>query len=351
MPAPAKQRTMPTAPPLSLSVAMATYNGERFLSELLESLSRQSVLPHELVVTDDGSCDSTLAILKTFAAISPFPVRIHQNPRQLGYGDNFLRAASLCQSDLIAFADQDDAWMPNKIARCLPFFADGEVLMSIHAGMVVDELLNPLGYHHPKIRCTRVEIDHTIYRQPMPGFAMIIRKDLPGLFHTPRANNLSNGKPMPHDTWAAFLASTFGRVAFIQDALVCYRRHQTTTTTLSRFTSLQQIEIAKQTSADAYSNSARWASNLIHSLNEIQVNNQHKQHLRQIVVHGLERNQLAFEQRANLYTRGVGYLPKLRLFLSMIRSGYYGDSQDGNLGWKSLLKDSTYMLQLASPLC
>jgi glycosyltransferase involved in cell wall biosynthesis len=329
---------------------MATYNGERFLSEQLQSLSQQTRLPDELVITDDGSCDGTLAILEAFATTSPFPVRIHRNPWQLGYGDNFLRAASLCQSDLIAFADQDDVWMPNKIARCMPFFADREVLLSMHAGMVVDEGLNPLGYQHPRIRCTRVVLDRTLYRRALPGFAMIIRKDLPGLFQTPRAPNLSNSKPMPHDTWAGLLASTFGKAAFIQEALVYYRRHQTTTTTLSSFSTLQQIEMAKLTTADSYSKSAQWAAELITSLNQIQLNSEREQHLRQIAVHGLDRHRQALEQRTQLYGRDKGFLPKLRLFLNLISRGHYGDPQEGNLGWKSLLKDSAHIVQLASPL-
>jgi glycosyltransferase involved in cell wall biosynthesis len=312
--------------PLSLSVAMATYNGERFLSEQLQSLSRQTRLPDELVITDDGSCDGTLAILEAFATTSPFPVRIHRNPRQLGYGDNFLRAASLCQSDLIAFADQDDVWMPSKIARCLPFFADGEVLLSLHAGIVVDEDLTPLGYQHPRIRCTRVVLDRTLYRRALPGFAMIIRKNLPGLFQTPRAPNLSNGKPMPHDTWAGLLASTFN------------------------FSRLQQVGIAKQATADSYSKSAKWAAELITSLNQIQLISSRDQHLRQIAVYGLDRNRQALEQRTQLYGSDKGFLPKLRLFLNLISRGHYGNPQEGNLGWKSLLKDSAHIVQLASPL-
>jgi hypothetical protein len=324
---------------------MATYNGERFLSDQLLSLSRQTVLPDELVVTDDGSCDSTLSILQAFATTSPFPVRIHQNARQLGYGDNFLRAASLCQADLIAFADQDDIWMPNKIARCLPFFDDVEVVLSVHAGMVVDERLNPLGYHHPQIRRTRVAVDHTLYRQSLPGFAMVVRKDLPGLFHTPRAPSLSNGKTMPHDTWAGLLAGTFGKVAFIQEDLAFYRRHQTTTTTFSHFSTLQQVKVAKQTKADAYGKSALWASELGTCLNQIQLSSQREQHLRQIVVLGLERHQEALEQRAQFYGRAPGFIPKLRLFLRLIRGGYYGDPQAGNLGWKSLLKDSAHIFE------
>jgi GT2 family glycosyltransferase len=67
---------------------MATYNGERHIKEQLDSLARQSLLPLELVVTDDGSTDATLAIVADFAQTAPFPVRVHRNVGRLGYVKN-----------------------------------------------------------------------------------------------------------------------------------------------------------------------------------------------------------------------------------------------------------------------
>src|SRR5262245_6144046 len=100
---------------MSISVAMATFNGERFLRRQLSSLTEQTVNPSELIVTDDGSRDDTLTILLRFAKTAPFPVRIVQNETRLGYRANFMKAATLCSSDLIAFCDQDDVWEPKKL--------------------------------------------------------------------------------------------------------------------------------------------------------------------------------------------------------------------------------------------
>ena len=86
----------------SVSIALATHNGEKYLAAQLESLSRQTTLPAELVVTDDASVDRTRDVLGEFAATAPFPVRLHQNETRLGYRANFMRAAALCGSDLIA---------------------------------------------------------------------------------------------------------------------------------------------------------------------------------------------------------------------------------------------------------
>src|SRR5206468_1809416 len=107
---------------LSVSVAMATFNGAAYIEEQLADLSRQSILPFELVVCDDGSSDDTLMILERFAARAPFPVRIHRNSERLGYRANFLKCAGLCRADLIAFCDQDDRWASSKLATMVACF-------------------------------------------------------------------------------------------------------------------------------------------------------------------------------------------------------------------------------------
>jgi glycosyltransferase involved in cell wall biosynthesis len=98
------------------SIAMTTYNGERFLDGQLRSLSEPTLAPAELVVCDDGSTDQTVDILKRWAQRLPFPLRFFQNEQRLGSRRNFLKAASLCVSDYIAFCDQDDVWSKNKLA-------------------------------------------------------------------------------------------------------------------------------------------------------------------------------------------------------------------------------------------
>jgi glycosyltransferase involved in cell wall biosynthesis len=79
----------------SVSVAMATYNGEAHIHEQLLSLANQSLAPVELVVADDCSGDRTLDIVREFARTAPFAVRIYENETRLGYRANFMRAASL----------------------------------------------------------------------------------------------------------------------------------------------------------------------------------------------------------------------------------------------------------------
>jgi glycosyltransferase involved in cell wall biosynthesis len=95
---------------------MTTYNGEVYLEEQLRSLAEQAHLPDELVICDDTSTDSTVDIINRFSEGAPFPVRLFINEERLGWRCNFLSAASLCRSEYIAFCDQDDIWLSDKLA-------------------------------------------------------------------------------------------------------------------------------------------------------------------------------------------------------------------------------------------
>jgi glycosyltransferase involved in cell wall biosynthesis len=106
-----------------VSVALCTYNGERFLPQQLASIEKQTRLPDELVVCDDRSTDRTLTILRDFAASVSFPVKIVENAATLGSSKNFENAIQQCDGDLIALSDQDDVWYPNRLQRSEQEFA------------------------------------------------------------------------------------------------------------------------------------------------------------------------------------------------------------------------------------
>jgi glycosyltransferase involved in cell wall biosynthesis len=131
--------------PATVSIAMATCNGASYIAEQLESLRRQDTQPHELVVSDDASTDQTVDIIAEFAANAPFPVRIERNRARVGYRANFMKVAGLCGSEVIAFCDQDDVWLPHKLSVCLKAFESDDVLLAYHNATVVSADLKPLG--------------------------------------------------------------------------------------------------------------------------------------------------------------------------------------------------------------
>jgi glycosyltransferase involved in cell wall biosynthesis len=116
----------------SVSIALATFNGEEFLAEQLKSLAEQTRLPDELVVTDDGSTDDTLAILERFARDCPFPIHIDRNPQRLGLNRNFERAISKTSADIVLISDQDDVWYPDKIATVVEVLSRHPEAIALH---------------------------------------------------------------------------------------------------------------------------------------------------------------------------------------------------------------------------
>jgi glycosyltransferase involved in cell wall biosynthesis len=212
----------------TLSIAMATCDGERFLAEQLTSIAQQTAPPLELVVSDDASGDATPSIVEGFARDAPFPVSLHRNETRLGVGENFVRAAGLCRGDLVAFADQDDVWRPEKLERCAAALEQHRALLVVHACEVVDEALRPLGRSVPAIPAERVAEPLATPRwAEAPGMAMVFERDLLSLlpWEARPAAHHRHGRLL-HDEWVLALARLGGRTAFLPDRLVLYRQHE-----------------------------------------------------------------------------------------------------------------------------
>lgn len=131
---------------MKISIAMATYNGAKYLQEQLDSFAVQTLLPDELVVCDDGSTDQTLEIIENFSRTAAFSVRIYRNETRLGYAQNFGRAMSLCTGDVTFLSDQDDYWFINKIETVTAIFnSDKNIWLIINDAQMTNDSLNPTG--------------------------------------------------------------------------------------------------------------------------------------------------------------------------------------------------------------
>ena len=125
--------------PLSTSIAVCTYNGERFLQEQLDSLLWQTQRPDQIVIRDDVSSDGTLDILRAFVPVAEamgIMVDLQVNPENVGYRLNFDGALRACTGEVIFLCDQDDVWRPQKLATIEAAFAAdpdlGVVLTNAH---------------------------------------------------------------------------------------------------------------------------------------------------------------------------------------------------------------------------
>ncbi len=209
-----------------ISVAMATYNGERYLLEQLQSIAAQLRAPYELVVADDGSTDRTVEIAENFARTARFPVHVFQNEFKLGYGANFLKAASLSQGDWVAFCDQDDVWLPDKLMTIAASVAENRRLnVIVHEALVCNKQLAPSGTRLNGIWVSRITAPLRSPFRIFPGCCMCVRRDL-------LRNIPSDSRPpfhdcglAPHDVWFSLLAFALGGRYLLAKPLLLYRRH------------------------------------------------------------------------------------------------------------------------------
>jgi glycosyltransferase involved in cell wall biosynthesis len=207
----------------NISIAMATYNGARFIRQQLDSFSRQTLLPSELVVCDDGSDDSTLSILSDFSRSAQFPVVVVKNPERLGHTANFLKAARMCRGDLIAFSDQDDEWLPQKLSRMLQASDDSDALVFGHATEWVDEDGHSTGVVYPPSR-PHIKDQRA---DDFVGHATVFRKTL--LHMTSRSlspdyyKSVAGEIEFGHDNLILEVANALGKVHFVPDVLMRWR--------------------------------------------------------------------------------------------------------------------------------
>jgi len=211
-------------------ILLSTHNGEKYLSELLRSLQRQSFQNWILAVRDDGSQDSTLKILKTTAQTDPRIIIHEAIPMNIGIVKSYalLLNSSAQQADYVFFCDQDDIWNEKKIETFVEKFSELEKLhpqqpILLHSDLeLIDENKNRLltSFREAAKLPTSLKSSWSILaRNYATGCAMAMNKKLAAL-----ACPMSRESLM-HDWWLTALASFVGKIEFINQPLTQYRQH------------------------------------------------------------------------------------------------------------------------------
>lgn len=219
---------------MKLSVALCTHNGARYLQQQLDSIAAQTLMPDEMVVCDDHSTDETLCIIEAFALTSPFPVRLYVNDERLGPTQNFAKAISLCEGDVIALSDQDDVWRPGKLARLMSELASRpDVGLVFSDAEIVDGELRPLGYR--AWECEWVEFgarEQQLFRDGRALEVLLTRNIITGAATAFRSRYRDLILPIPdisswglHDHWIALLIASVSKLAYVSESLLDYRHH------------------------------------------------------------------------------------------------------------------------------
>ncbi|MHB8160081.1 MAG: glycosyltransferase family 2 protein [Thermoleophilia bacterium] len=214
----------------NVSIAMCTFNGDRYLREQLESFKSRTRLPKELVVCDDGSSDDSVQIVQAFADRAGFPVRIFENRQTLGSTKNFEKAIGLCEGDIIFLADQDDVWLPNKLFRVMEEFSQSQDLAGVLTDAIVaDQGLEPLGFTF--WQATRFKsIQRERAMKGRLGTLLRYNTSMVGATFAFRAAYRDLVLPIPdhwtHDAWIILIISALARVETLPEPLNIWRQHE-----------------------------------------------------------------------------------------------------------------------------
>lgn len=210
---------------LTVSVALATYNGSKFIREQLDSIARQDLQPNEIVICDDVSSDLTVDIVKDFQRGYAGSIRLYENESQMGYVKNFEQAISICRGDIIALCDQDDVWLPEKLRKMAELFVENaECGMVYSDAIVVNSELKPLGYtvysRHgkPNLSSGNVVYSH-VKKMRIKGASIAFRAKYRD-YILPITSQWWG-----HDRWISFILAVISKIYAIDIPLMLYRRH------------------------------------------------------------------------------------------------------------------------------
>lgn len=219
----------------NVSVAMCTFNGEAYIALQLESIASQTLLPAEIVISDDGSQDDTVAVIgrtieklrNSVPGFSSVDVKVITNQKSLGVTANFEQAISLTTKRYVFLADQDDVWFPDRISRQLAELESGHGFVFADAELIDDDgqslghsLFDALAVSQGERAgvCSDNPVDVLIKRNIVTGATAVFDRKV-----------FDVATPFPaswvHDEWLAMVAALTGAKFSVTDSVIGYRQH------------------------------------------------------------------------------------------------------------------------------
>ena len=206
-------------------MAIATFNGGKFLREQIQSILDQEVKPEEIIVCDDRSTDDTAEILESFQKLGL--VKYFVNDQNLGVTANFKKAASLVNpQNYLALSDQDDVWLPNKLKSLideLEKIDEGKEPTIVYSDMIVMDseknIINTSVWNELSSDTYHRCFETLLFGNFVHGCTVLMNQVMRRLFVETPDHALS------HDYWLALIAYSFGRVSAVKKPLVLYRKH------------------------------------------------------------------------------------------------------------------------------
>ena len=211
---------------MKISVCMATYNGGEFIKEQLLSILRQLTDLDEIIISDDHSTDNTIKIIQE---LKDDRIKIFYNKGEKGFTSNFENAIRLATGDVVFLSDQDDIWLPGKVNTAISYLQDYDLVVG--NAKVTDEYLNVTNESFFTIFNSGTGIFKNLLFNTYYGYSIAFRKKV-----LEYALPFPKNREVAFDIWIGLVTEIIGKVRFIQEPLVLYRRNSNTVTTIKKST-------------------------------------------------------------------------------------------------------------------
>jgi glycosyltransferase involved in cell wall biosynthesis len=216
---------------MKTSVAMCTYNGEKYIKAQLKSILNQTVAIDEIVICDDGSNDKTIEIIEQIQLESPNKISLYKNQGNIGSTKNFEKAISICIGDYIFLSDQDDLWKVNKVEKIIQHFSENPSTEAVFTnGDLINEkdekikentLWDSIFFIENKLE-KPINLFKLISskRNMVTGATLCIKKETKQ-FILP----FPEIKKYYHDEWIAIIIASRKKIDYLTEELISYRIH------------------------------------------------------------------------------------------------------------------------------
>lgn len=210
-----------------IDILMATYNGETYVKEQIESILQQTHTNFRLIISDDASTDNTKKILREFEQKDD-RIKVYYQEENMGYVKNFEFLLKKVENELYALADQDDIWLPNKIEKSLANMKENDSDLVFCDLILIDEKGDKIAdsfWKNKKLnkkikkdkKCEGLRLNNYI-----TGCTILSKKEfLPYILPIPK-----NSKYLIHDYWIAIVVSLKGKISYLKEPYVKYRQHE-----------------------------------------------------------------------------------------------------------------------------
>lgn len=214
-----------------IDILLAAYNGEDYLEQQIESIVTQTVGDWRLTVQDDGSVDSTVKIVQSYAAAFPGKILLKERTGNSGGAKyNFYDMLLKSDADYIMTCDHDDVWLPDKLSKTMKRMVELEGLYGIERPLlvhtdlkVVDADLNVLAesmWHQQGLDPSAKRLENYLVQNNVTGCTVMANRALLKMLPQILPPNM-----IMHDWWMALVAAAFGEIGAVKEPTILYRQH------------------------------------------------------------------------------------------------------------------------------